>query len=104
MTPMFAGGVTPRKGVEYLIKCKDKKEDVLFVIVGDINLDKEYARRVEEYANKNRLRVKFTGFVPRDDLKALYSACDIFVLPSLEEGFRMSLTEAMAFRKALNRL
>ena len=50
--------------------------------------------------NKN-LNVRFTGFIPYEDLKALYSACDIFVLPSFEEGFGIVLTEALASGKPL---
>ncbi|MCX7999169.1 MAG: glycosyltransferase family 4 protein, partial [Leptospiraceae bacterium] len=100
---MFAGTVTPRKGVEYLIKAGEilKDEKILFLIVGNLNLDKEYAKRVIEYAKKKNVNAKFTGFIPYEDLKALYSACDIFVLPSLEEGFGVVLTEALASGKPL---
>jgi glycosyltransferase involved in cell wall biosynthesis len=36
------------------------------------------------------------GFVPADDLPALYAVADAFVMPSLEEGFGMTVVEAMA--------
>jgi len=100
---MFAGTVTPRKGVEYLIRAgeilKDKK--VLFLIVGNLNLDREYAEKVMEYAKRKGVNAKFTGFVPYEDLKALYSACDIFILPSFEEGDPIALKEALASGKPL---
>jgi glycosyltransferase involved in cell wall biosynthesis len=76
-------------------------KDVLFLIAGNLNLDKEYAQKVMEYAKSKGVNAKFTGFVPYEDLKALYSACDIFVLPSLEEGHGVVLTEAMASGKPL---
>lgn len=100
---MFAGTVTPRKGVLHLIKAGEilSDKDVLFLIVGNLNLDKEYAEKVMEYAKSRGVNAKFTGFVPYEDLKALYSACDIFVLPSLEEGHGIVLTEAMASGKPL---
>jgi len=100
---MFAGTITPRKGVWYLIKAAEilKEEEVFFLIVGKTNLDKKYAERVMDYAKKKNINAKFTGLVPYGDLKALYSACDIFVLPSFEEGFGIVMTEAMASGKPL---
>ena len=38
----------------------------------------------------------FTGFVPEADLIAFYSVCDVFVFPSLYEGFGLPVLEAMA--------
>ena len=102
-TVMFSGTVTPRKGVKYLVKAAEilKEKKVLFLIVGNTNLDREYADKVIEYAKLKNLKVRFTGFVPYEDLRALYSACDVFVLPSLEEGFGVVLTEALASGKPL---
>lgn len=40
--------------------------------------------------------VKFTGFVSRDDMPAVYHQADIFVLPSQNEGMSIALLEAMA--------
>jgi len=37
-----------------------------------------------------------TGYVPDEDIPALYAAADAFVLPSLFEGFGMPAAEAMA--------
>ena len=41
-------------------------------------------------------RVIFTGFVPDEELRWFYNAADLFVYPSLGEGFGMTVLEAMA--------
>ncbi len=38
----------------------------------------------------------FVGYVPEDDLVALYGSCDAFVFPSLYEGLGLPVIEAMA--------
>ena len=40
--------------------------------------------------------IRFTGFVSSDDLPDLYCGADLFVFPSLFEGFGMPVLEAMA--------
>src|SRR2546425_145083 len=40
--------------------------------------------------------VRFLGYVPVEDLRALYSLARVFVYPSLWEGFGMPVLEAMA--------
>lgn len=40
--------------------------------------------------------VIFTDFVPDDDLALLYNAADLFIYPSLYEGFGLPVLEAMA--------
>jgi glycosyltransferase involved in cell wall biosynthesis len=41
-------------------------------------------------------RVRFLGYVPDDDLPAMYSAATAFAYPSLYEGFGLPVLEAMA--------
>ena len=47
-------------------------------------------------AKQHRLdNVVFTGFINQSDLPALYSASDIFVLPSQDEPWGLAINEAM---------
>lgn len=46
-------------------------------------------------------RVRFTGFVTDEELLMLYNACELFVFPSLYEGFGLPLLEAMACGRAV---
>lgn len=41
-------------------------------------------------------RVRLLGYVPDEDLPALFSGCDLFVHPALYEGFGLPALEAMA--------
>jgi glycosyltransferase involved in cell wall biosynthesis len=47
-------------------------------------------------AGLSERQIKFLGYVPEEDLPALYSGARIFVMPSLYEGFGIPLIEAMA--------
>jgi len=46
-------------------------------------------------------RIHFTGFVSDEDLLRYYNACDLFVYPSLYEGFGLPILEAMACARAV---
>jgi len=48
-----------------------------------------------------RQDVIVTGFVPDEELPALYTGADLFVFPSLYEGFGLPVLEAMAYGKAI---
>ncbi len=55
-------------------------------------------KRIFEMVKKLNLKkdVIFTGYVPEEDLPAIYNAADLFVYPSLYEGFGLPPLEAMA--------
>ena len=56
------------------------------------------SRDIEDLIDRLQIEqsVRFTGYVPFDDLAALYSLAEIFVFPSLYEGFGLPVIEAMA--------
>lgn len=95
---LAVGTVQPRKNYEMLVRAfravADTMPHVLVIAGGrgwlSEGLEAEIVRR--------RLtdRVIMAGFVADDDLPALYSAADLFVFPSLYEGFGLPLLEAMA--------
>jgi glycosyltransferase involved in cell wall biosynthesis len=98
---LFVGNIKPHKNVERLIAAfASLREDPAFadvalIVVGDdISKYPALRREVEEYGL--RPHVRFFGFVPEMTLVALYRLADIFVFPSLYEGFGFPPLEAMA--------
>ena len=106
---LFANTITPRKGVEYLVRAANiivnqfNYKNVLFLLAGRTNLDKEYVDKILKIIKVHKLEenVKLIGHKQREELRALYVASDIFVTSSLEEGFGLSVMEAMSSGKPL---
>ena len=106
---LFVSTFIPRKGVEYLVRAANivvnqlGYKDVVFLLKGRVP-EKEYLKVIYKLIEKYKLEenVKIiTGFLPFEDVKRLYIASDIYVLPSLEEGSATSLLEPLACGKPL---
>jgi 1,4-alpha-glucan branching enzyme len=97
-TLLFVGPLIKRKGLAYLINAMpevvSKYKEVLLLIIGD-GAEKNHLMALTKKLNIED-NVVFEGFVAEDSLPHYYNAADIFVFPSLVEGFGMVLTEAMA--------
>lgn len=104
---LFVGDMIPRKGVEYLIKAasilgrKFHYADVAFVLVGNMKVNLKYSQSLVNLVKQLGVddTIKFLGFVDSPDLEELFALCDIFVLPSMSEGFGLAVAEAMASGK-----
>lgn len=92
----------PRKNIRYLVQCfarlvaeKAIPTELKLVLVGTKGwkMDEWLA---EIRASEQLLsRLIFTGYVPDEDLAALYSGATAFLFPSLYEGFGLPPLEAM---------
>ncbi|TSC74692.1 MAG: glycosyl transferase family protein [Parcubacteria group bacterium Gr01-1014_44] len=85
----------PAKGLEYLLKAAEhfkNNDNIIFVVIGDglerLRLERLIAERGLEK------KVLLLGQIP--DASRLLPAFDIFLLPSVKEGFPWVLLEAMA--------
>jgi asparagine synthase (glutamine-hydrolysing) len=71
--------------------------DAFLVVVGEGG-DLPRLRQLAEQLGTGD-RVRFTGRVSEEELPLFYQACDLFVLPSLKEGFGIVFLEAMQYAK-----
>ena len=97
---LSVGTLQPRKNLERLIEAYARLADGIdfemrLVVAGGWGwLYESIFRRVEDLGLDGK--VVFLGFFADDDLPALYNLADLFVFPSLYEGFGLPPLEAMA--------
>jgi len=96
---LYIGQIQPRKNLERLIAAfeilRHDNPDLQLVIGGGHGwLQKPILERAKHSPVAEN--ILFLGRVPEDLLPALYWQADVFVLPSLYEGFGMPVLEAMA--------
>jgi len=95
--------LSPGKGHEEFLlaakRLKEKFDNLKFIIVGEASRgEDDYANQIKKLAQKLKLNnLIFTGF--RKDTPEVLAAMDIFVFPSHNEAFGISLAEAMAMGK-----
>lgn len=100
---LSVGTLQPRKNYSTLIEAYSHLHrnaagrivPPLLVIAGNKGwLYQEIFQTVERLGLDDQVR--FLGFVPDEDLPALYNAAEVFALPSLYEGFGLPVLEALA--------
>jgi glycosyltransferase involved in cell wall biosynthesis len=92
---LFVGFCTARKGLEYLAAAlRQLPPQVHLLVIG--RWDERYRRQVLAAAGDAAPRVLALGYVPDEDLPAYYTMADLFVMPSLLEGFGLPIAEALA--------
>ncbi len=93
--------LVPKNGVEYLIRSAktvvEQVHDVAFVVGGDGFLRHDLEKLTKSLDLSDN--VIFTEWIPEYNLPYYYAACDVFVIPSIIEGFGLVTIEAMATGK-----
>lgn len=96
---LAVGSVIPRKAYTVLMAALAPLKAISWRLdIAGATRDRDELARVEQAIGETGLgdRVKLLGPVDDARLEALYATADIFVMPSLFEGFGMVLTEALA--------
>lgn len=95
---LFISGLTPLKNFGRTMQSFDilaEKYDYNMVVTGFRKFKfEEDLRQIEKIKNKDK--IKFCGFIPDEDLPAIYNLADLHIFPSLYEGFGLPVLEAFA--------
>jgi 1,2-diacylglycerol 3-alpha-glucosyltransferase len=93
---LFLGRVDGEKRIDLLLYAIQllRRDDLQLVIAGRGRVEDELHKLSEELRLGNRVR--FTGFIPAEDLPGLLNSVDIFVMPSEAELLSISTLEALA--------
>ena len=98
---LFVGRLDCNKGIEYLLRSfsriNEEVSDAKLLIVGEGPVKRYIHTFTSKYPFKNS--IIHVGHVSEEDLPKFYAASDLVVLPSLMEGFGITLLEAMASGK-----
>jgi glycosyltransferase involved in cell wall biosynthesis len=94
---MYVGNAYPYKNVGLLILAHQMlgRDDMKLVLVG--KTDYFYDLLAREAKQKGYKNVVFTGFIPDEELAWLYQHAQLYVFPSLSEGFGLPPLEAMTY-------
>ena len=88
---LFLGNVGLQKGIQYFLEAARSlgNRHYSFRVVGSLGVNPEMLSRYQDV-------VEFSGAVPRNDVARHYVWADVFVMPTLCDGFGMVQLEAAA--------
>jgi glycosyltransferase involved in cell wall biosynthesis len=101
ITFLFVGRVDAEKRVDVLIRAVKKlqRPDIQLAVTGNGAALATYQAVAKELGVQDQVR--FTGFVPDDDLPRLLNSVDVFAMPSEAELLSIASLEAMASGRPL---
>lgn len=91
---LYVGTIEERKNLLTIVKALKQVNDIPLVVVGK---KKSYFNKVMDYITANHLqnRVIFLDNVENSELPAIYREAELFIFPSVFEGFGIPIIEAL---------
>ena len=91
---LYVGRIEERKNLLNIVKALHKaKVDIPLVVIGKPT---NYLGKINSFIDSNKMHnIFFLHNVPTDDLPAFYQKAEMFVYPSLFEGFGIPIIEAL---------
>lgn len=94
---LYVGTIEPRKNLLKILQAlHTEKLDIPLVVIGRAT---PYLEKVKQYIRKHSMdHIMFLKDVPNDDLPGIYQMAQIFIYPSVFEGFGIPILEALSSR------
>lgn len=93
----YVGRHAEQKGIEHLLygfkKALEENDDLNLILGGKGHMSEPLKEFTDILGISDK--VVFTDFIPREELGDYYKAADVFVSPSLNEPFGLTITEAL---------
>ena len=96
---LYVGGIDPRKNVPFLFTLLSELRDprARLLLIGRYDGDKHFPSLLAALERSGvRDQVTLLGYVSDEQLKEYYRAADVFLFPSLYEGFGLPILESFA--------
>jgi glycosyltransferase involved in cell wall biosynthesis len=90
---LHVSNMSPLKGIHYIIEAFDMLSDIdcELWLVGPMPSEIKLQNMIQ-----SNPKIIYHGYIPENELPAVYNQCDVFVHPSLSDGWAMTVLQAMA--------
>lgn len=90
---IYVGQISYRKGIHHLLSIVEKfsKKEVEVCLIGQYNSNSEIYKKYKDVKNIN-----FCGFLTGDKLANFYHEADVFVFPTIGEGYGLVVLESLS--------
>ncbi|PJE64148.1 MAG: 4-alpha-glucanotransferase [Candidatus Ryanbacteria bacterium CG10_big_fil_rev_8_21_14_0_10_43_42] len=96
---LYVGRLTLQKGPDYFLRAAkdvlEREKNVLFVMVGSGDMEQQLIEEAARFAISDRFL--FTGFLRGNELGSVFTAADLFVMPSVSEPFGIVPLESLIY-------